>query len=133
MDIIVEHLPKASHLFPKDQLTDKSEKFLVSEIIREKIMRRLGDELPYSVTVEIEEFYDRRKIIHISAIIWAERKGQKKILIGDDGGKIKSIGIDSRLDIERLLNQKVMLNLWVKVKRSWSRDREFMSRLGYED
>ena len=130
-NLILKYLPNGQHYFSDDQFTDKSERFLVSEIIREKIMRQLGDEIPYSAAVEIEEFKERKRITHISALIWVERKGQKKIVIGENGEKLKTIGRDSRLDIEALLNCKVMLNLWVKVKSGWSNDERALSSLGY--
>ena len=130
-NLILKYLPNSQHYFSDDQFTDKSERFLVAEIIREKIMRQLGDEIPYSVAVEIEEFKERKRITHISALIWVERKGQKKIVIGENGEKLRTIGRDSRLDIESLLNCKVMLNLWVKVKSGWSNDERVLSSLGY--
>ena len=130
-NLILKYLPNSQHYFSDDQFTDKSERFLVAEIIREKIMRQLGDEIPYSVAVEIEEFKERKCITHISALIWVERKGQKKIVIGENGEKLRTIGRDSRLDIESLLNCKVMLNLWVKVKSGWSNDERVLSSLGY--
>ncbi len=130
--LIQSYLPFGQHFFSRDQFTDKSERFLISEIIREKIMRQLGDEIPYSVTVEIEDFIRKKNITHIAALIWAERKGQKKILIGEKGEKLKTIGRDSRLDIESLLGCKVMLNLWVKVKSGWSNDERALSNFGYD-
>ena len=96
-------------------------------------MRQLGDEIPYSVAVEIEEFKAEKRITHISAVIWVERKGQKKIVIGENGEKLRTIGRDSRLDIESLLNGKVMLNLWVKVKGGWADDERALQSLGYLD
>ena len=129
--LIQSYLPLGEHFFSSDQFTDKNERFLISEIIREKIMRQLGDEIPYSVTVEIENFVRKKNITNIAALIWAERKGQKKILIGENGEKLKTIGRDSRLDIESLLGCKVMLNLWVKVKSGWSNDERALSNFGY--
>lgn len=128
---VAKHLPAGIHHFPEDQITDKSQRFLAAELVREKIMRQLGDELPYQVTVEIEEFRDEGRVVHISALILVERAGQKKILIGDKGERIKSIGREARLDMERALNAKVMLNLWVKVKRGWSDDERALKSLGY--
>ncbi|MFT7186251.1 MAG: GTP-binding protein Era [Pseudohongiellaceae bacterium] len=126
-------LPKNIHYFPEDQVTDRSQRFLASELVREKIMRQLGDELPYSVTVEIEEFKQVKHILHISALILVERNGQKKIVIGDKGEQIKIIGRDARKDMEQLFDSKVMLNLWVKVKRGWSDDERALKSLGYDD
>jgi len=131
--LIDSFLPKNIHYFPEDQVTDRSQRFLASEIVREKIMRQLGEELPYSVTVEIEEFKQVKHILHISALILVERNGQKKIVIGDKGEQIKIIGRDARKDMELLFDSKIMLNLWVKVKRGWSDDERALKSLGYDD
>ncbi|WP_416140349.1 GTPase Era [Halomonas sp. HK25] len=128
---VAKHLPESVHFFPEDQVTDKSQRFLAAELVREKVMRQLGDELPYQMTVEIEEFRDEGRVVHISALILVERQGQKKILIGENGERIKSIGREARLDMERALGAKVMLNLWVKVKRGWSDDERALKSLGY--
>ncbi|MDR5891741.1 GTPase Era [Halomonas mongoliensis] len=130
-DEVAKHLPESVHFFPEDQVTDKSQRFLAAELVREKVMRQLGDELPYQMTVEIEEFRDEGRVVHISALILVERQGQKKILIGENGERIKSIGREARLDMERALGAKVMLNLWVKVKRGWSDDERALKSLGY--
>lgn len=130
--IIRGYLPESVHFFDEDQITDRSQRFLASELVREKIMRQLGDELPYSVTVEIEEFKAVKGILHISALILVERDGQKKILIGDKGEKMKTIGRDARKDMEIMFESKVMLNLWVKVKRGWSDDERALKSLGYQ-
>lgn len=127
------YLPVGPHLFDEDQITDRSLRFLAAEIVREKITRQLGEELPYAMTVEIEEFKSEGKITHISAAIYVERDGQKRILIGKGGARLKRIGQESRLDIERLLDGKVMLNLWVKVKSGWSDDERALRSLGYTD
>lgn len=129
---IAGHLPEGVHFFPEDQVTDRSQRFLASELVREKVMRQLGDELPYQMTVEIEEFREEPRVIHISALILVERQGQKKILIGENGERIKSIGREARLDMERAFDSKVMLNLWVKVKRGWSDDERALKSLGYD-
>ncbi|WP_017430546.1 GTPase Era [Vreelandella jeotgali] len=128
---VAGHLPESVHYFPDDQITDKSLRFMAAELVREKIMRQLGDELPYQMTVEIEEFHETDRVTHISALILVERQGQKVILIGDRGERIKSIGREARLDMERVLDGKVMLNLWVKVKRGWSDDSRALKSLGY--
>lgn len=130
---IIKYLPKGPHLFEKDQITNRSARFMASECVREKIMRQLGDELPYSMTVEIEAFQTLGDVLHISALIWIERSGQKKILIGDRGERIKAIGIEARKAIEDFLDTKVMLNLWVKVKSGWSDSERALQSLGYED
>ena len=130
---ILKFLPESEHFFPEDQITDRSQRFLAAEIVREKIMRQLGEELPYAVTVEIEEFSMEAAVLHISAVILVERKGQKKILIGDKGARLRSIGTDARHDMERLFDNKVMLRLWVKVKSGWSDDERALRSLGYDD
>ena len=130
---ILKFLPESEHFFPEDQITDRSQRFLAAEIVREKIMRQLGEELPYAVTVEIEEFSMEAAVLHISAVILVERKGQKKILIGDKGARLRSIGTDARHDMERLFDNKVMLRLWVKVKSGWSDDERALRSLSYDD
>lgn len=130
---IAELIPESDHFFPPDQITDRSQRFLVAEIVREKIMRQLGEELPYAITVEIEEFGFEGGVLHISAVIFVERKGQKKILIGEKGARLRSIGTDARADMERLLDHKIMLRLWVKVKSGWSDDERALRSLGYDD
>lgn len=128
---IRDNIPYRDYCFPDDQITDKSEKFLVAELIREKIVRQLGAELPYETTVKIEKFDYEKDIIHINALILTEREGQKKIMIGDRGERLKRIGQESRIDMEKLLQNKVMLTLWVKVKRGWSNDQKSLTNLGY--
>ncbi len=130
---ILKLLPESVHFFPEDQITDRSQRFLAAEIVREKIMRQLGDELPYSIAVEIEEFAQEGDVLHISAVIFVERTGQKKILIGDKGSRLRSIGSDARRDMEGLFDSKVMLRLWVKVKSGWSDDERALRSLGYDD
>jgi|TARA_B110000444_G_scaffold260319_1_gene306817 GTP-binding protein Era len=129
---IKNNIPCREYYFPNDQITDKSERFLVAELIREKIVRQLGAELPYETTVEIEKFKYEKNICHINALILVEREGQKKITIGDKGERLKMIGRESRLDMEKLLENKVMLTLWVKVKRGWSDDKNALKSLGYK-
>jgi GTP-binding protein Era len=133
LDVIGVHLPENDHFYPEDQLTDKSSRFLAAEIVREKITRQLGDELPYQMTVEIETFKEMERIIHIDALILVEREGQKRILIGDKGARIKQIGQQAREDMERLFDLKVMLKTWVKVKSGWSDDERALRSLGYHD
>ena len=130
---ILKYLPESEHFYPEEQITDRSQRFLAAEIVREKIMRQLGDELPYAVTVEIEEVSFEGEVAHISALILVERKGQKKIIIGDKGTRLRSIGTDARKDMERLFDCKVMLRLWVKVKSGWSDDERALRSLGYDD
>ena len=134
MESLVEAaLPISPYYFPDDKITDRSERFLTAEIIREKLMRLLGDELPYAVTIQIERFVRKNKTTHIDATIFVEREGQKAILIGHKGEKLKRIGIDARSDIERLLETRVMLTTWVKVKTGWSDDDRALKSLGYDD
>jgi GTP-binding protein Era len=133
--VIASHMPQGVHHFPEDQVTDKSSRFMAAELVREKLMRNLGDEVPYGTTVEIEEFkYDAQKnLTTISALILVERDGQKRIVIGDKGSRLKTIGRDARLDMERAFETKVMLNLWVKVRRGWADDERALRSLGYSD
>ncbi len=128
-----QFLPESAHLFPEEQITDRSQRFLAAEIVREKIMRQLGDELPYAVTVEIEEFAVDGEVLHISALILVERQGQKRIIIGEKGARLRAIGSEARRDMETLFDSKVMLRLWVKVKSGWSDDERALRSLGYED
>lgn len=127
------YLPEEEFFYDEDQLTDKSERFLVAEIVREKLMRQLGNELPYAVTVEVESFKEDISIIEIDALILVERDSQKSIVIGKQGKRLKSVGAEARKDIELLLDKKVMLRLWVKVKRGWSDDDRALRSLGYTE
>ncbi len=132
-DYVVTQVPAGPHLFPEDQITDRSQRFLAAELVREKIVRQLGDELPYATAVEIEAFeQDERGILHINALILVEREGQKKILGGESGGRLKSIGTPARRDMERAFDSKVMLKLWVKVKSGWSDDIRALKTLGLD-
>ena len=130
---IKSFIPEQPHIFPEDQITDRSERFLVAEIVREKITRQLGAEVPYQVTVEIERFRVDGKITFIDALILVERDGQKKIIIGAKGERIKKIGEQARADIESLLGCKVMLKTWVKIRSGWSDDERALRSLGYMD
>ncbi|UAY95329.1 GTPase Era [Dickeya dadantii] len=132
--IVRKHLPQAIHHFPEDYITDRSQRFMASEIIREKLMRFLGEELPYSVTVEIERFVtNERGGYDINGLILVEREGQKKMVIGNKGAKIKTIGIEARQDMEQMFEAKVHLELWVKVKSGWADDERALRSLGYID
>jgi GTP-binding protein Era len=130
---IRQRLPQAQHLFPEDQITDRSSRFMAAELVREKIMRQLGAELPYAMTVEIEEFQDSGKSLHISALILVEREGQKRIVIGNKGSRLRLIGQEAREDMEKMFERKVMLKLWAKVKSGWSDDERALRSLGYND
>ncbi len=125
-------LPKGPRLFPDDIPTDASERFLASEIIREKVFLMTGQEIPYASAVYIESFKedDKRNRVEIHATIYLERKSQKGIVIGKGGSKLKSIGIAARKDIEKLLLMKVSLNLWVKIRKNWTKDERFLKELG---
>lgn len=129
---VFAHLPEQPHLFPPDQLTDQSERFLVSEIIREKLMRRLGDEVPHHVAVVIERYRETAGLVDVAADIVVERPGQKRIVIGSGGDKLRLIGSEARRDIEVLLGKRVMLRLWVKVRPGWSHSAAGLRRVGYD-
>ena len=132
--IVRKHLPEAIHHFPEDYITDRSQRFMASEIIREKLMRFLGAELPYSVTVEIERFVsNERGGYDINGLILVEREGQKKMVIGNKGAKIKTIGIEARKDMQEMFEAPVHLELWVKVKSGWADDERALRSLGYVD
>ena len=132
-ELIVQRLPEGVHMYPEDQITDRSSRFMAAEIVREKITRQLGDELPYEMAVEIEEFKQEGNLLNISALILVEKEGQKRILIGDKGERIKQIGTQARLDMEKLFEMKIMLKLWVKIKSGWSDDERALRSLGYND
>lgn len=131
--LIESFMPECDHFYPEDQITDRSSRFLASEIVREKITRQLGAELPYQIAVEIESFEEEEGLITIHALILVERDGQKRIIIGDKGARMKSIGQQARLDMEKLFDSKVFLKLWVKVKSGWSDDDRALRSLGYDD
>ncbi|HXH55493.1 MAG TPA: GTPase Era [Gammaproteobacteria bacterium] len=132
---VARYLPKSPHYFPEEQITDRTPRFRMAEIIREKLVRSLGEELPYSTTVEIEMYKSDKseKVPLISAIIWVERDGQKPIVIGKNGERLKEIGIRSRKDIEKIVGRQVHLKLWVKVRGGWSDDERALKSLGYID
>lgn len=120
--VIAAALPIAEFIYPPDQFTDRSQRFLAAEFIREKLMRSLYEELPYWLTVSIEQFVEQKKIIKISAIIWTERSSQKAIIIGKSGELLKKVGTEARADMETCFGKKVYLELWVKVKAGWSEE-----------
>ncbi len=136
--IIHQNLPKQIFMFPEDQITDRSNKFLASEIIREKLMRFLGDELPYDITVEMDHMKEIEKergkgtMMDIAATIYVERPSQKPIIIGKEGEKLKEIGKQARLDLQVLFEKKIFLTLWVKVKSGWADDEKALQSLGYD-
>jgi len=124
-------LPENEHIYPDDQVTDRSMRFLASEIIREKLIRELGQELPYTSTVNIDKYVEDPDIVHIHATIFVESAGQKAIIIGKKGSRLKSIGTKAREDISKMIETKVYLNLWVKVREGWSNDERALRGLGY--
>ena len=132
VDLICDKLPYGSHLYPEDQVTDISEKFLASEVIREKCINTLGDELPYRISVSIDRFSESEKVIHIDSTIFVEKQSQKGMLIGKSGSKLKAIGTSSRKELEDLLESKVMLKTWVKVKSGWSDNETLLPSMGYD-
>ena len=127
------YLPESGPLFPEEQVTDRSERFLAAELIREKLMRRLSKELPYAVTVQIEKFSMENEVLHIDATIWVARKSQKGIVIGKSGEVLKEVGQKARIDMEKQFECKVFLNLWVKVMEDWSDKEQQLRQLGYDD
>jgi len=131
-DYLFSQLPPGPFMFAEDQITDQSERFLVAEIVREKLMRQLGDELPHRATVVIEMYREQPHIVDIAANIFVERQGQKRIVIGKQGERLKQIGQAARQDVETLLQRKVMLRLWVKVKPGWTNDSRALMQFGYD-
>lgn len=132
-NLIKEKLPENPHFFPDDQVTDVSERFMASEVLREKLMKSLGQELPYALTVEIEQFEEQAKIIKIGAIIWVEKISQKSIVIGKEGQVLKKVGTTARKALEEYFDKKIFLRVWVKVKDSWSDNERALRSLGYQD
>ena len=132
LSILVELSPTRSHLFEEDALTDKSTRFLVAEILREKLMRSLGDELPYAVSVVVDKYEEQKDIDFIDATIWIERNGQKGIVIGKQGARLKSIASSARRDMEGLTGKKVHLQTWVKLRPNWSDDVRALKELDFK-
>ena len=126
-------LPEREFFFPEDQVTDRSQRFLAAELVREKLTRQLGDELPYATAVELEAFEEEGGIVHIAALILVERRGQKRIVIGEGGSRLRAIGSEARKDLERMLGRRVMLRLWVKVRAGWADDERALKSLGYDE
>ena len=131
-DAIKDALPVGPPFFPKDQLTDKSERFFVNEIIREKILMNYDKEIPYSVEVEVESFQEEELLIRISAVIYCERESQKGILIGKAGSALKRVGSQARKDIEEFFQKQVFLQLYVKVDRDWRSNTGRLKHYGYD-
>lgn len=125
-------LPEGPHLFGEDQFTDRSMRFLCAELLREKIFRLCGQELPYSTTVDIESYKDEGTLIRIHALILVERDNHKRMVIGDKGSKLKEMASGARVEMEKLLGKKVFLQCWCKVKSGWSDDERLLKQLGYD-
>ena len=130
---VFEVLPFSRPLYDEDQFTDRSERFLAGELVREQLMRRLHQELPYALTVEIEEFRRENGLLRIGAIVWVERAGQKQIVIGKKGSVLKQVGTAARHEIEKLFDEKVFLRLWVKISRDWSDNERALRQFGYDE
>ena len=126
-------VPEGEAEYGEDEITDRSERFLAGELVREQLMLRLGDELPYSTTVEIERFEEDGELLRIAAVVWVEREGQKPIVIGKGGERLKAIGAGARTGMERLFGRKVFLETWCRVREGWSDDEAALRRFGYSD
>ncbi len=132
INTLIKHLPEDEPMFDEDMVTDASSRFLAAEMVREKLMRRLEKEIPYGLTVEIEKYEVTPERVLIDALILVEREGQKRIVIGEGGGMLKQVGSEARQDLMRLLDSRVHLQLWVKVKDNWSDDERALASLGYQ-
>lgn len=134
---VLAQVPEQPPLYGEDEITDKSQRFLAGELVREQLMRQLGEELPYATTVEIERFVEEPSpkgvLLRIGAVIWVEREGQKKIVIGKGGERLREIGAKARLQMERLFDAKVFLETWVRVREGWSDDEAALRAFGYND
>jgi GTP-binding protein Era len=126
-------VPESEPLYAEDEITDRSERFLAGELVREQLMLRLGEELPYSTTVEIEKFEEDGQMLRIAAVIWVEREGQKPIVIGKGGERLKAISTSARTGMEKLFGRKVFLETWCNVREGWSDDEAALRRFGYSD
>lgn len=133
MKTLIGLMPESDAHYAEDEITDKSEKFLAGELVREQLMTRLGEELPYSTTVEIEKFEEDGQLLRISAVIWVERESQKPIVIGNAGERMKAISTSARIGMEKLFGHKVFLETWCRVREGWSDDESALRRFGYHD
>lgn len=129
---VTELLPTNPFFFPVNDITDRSMRFFTAELIREKLMRNLGEEIPYSITVELEEFTEEGNLLRIGGLIWVEKDNHKQIVIGKNGEVLKKVGQAARLELEKKYGKKIFLRLWVKVKSGWSDDERALKSLGYE-
>ena len=130
---VAELLPESEPFYPEDQVTDRSLRFLAAELIREKLTRKLGQELPYALTVEIEQFKEEGKLTRIAAVVLVDRPGQKAIVIGKGGANLKAVGQEARIEMEQNFERKIFLQLWVKVREGWADDERALRSLGYTD
>lgn len=130
--VLARYIPEQSALYPVEQLTDRSDRFLAAELLREKVFRNISQEVPYAVTAVIDKFEaDDNGVLHIDAIIWVEKAGQKAIIIGKHGRQLKTIGSQARQEMEKLFHRKVFLQLWVKVQKGWSDSEQALQQFGY--
>ncbi|MFC1664900.1 GTPase Era [Pseudomonadota bacterium] len=132
-EVIGAKLPEGELYFPEEQLTDKGQRFMIAELVREQLFRLLGQELPYSIAVDVEKFSVTPKITDINVNIWVEKSGQKAIVIGAKGEMLKKIGERSRLQMERIFDNKINLQLWVKIRKGWADNALALKGLGYQD
>ncbi|MFZ0470355.1 MAG: GTPase Era [Thiogranum sp.] len=130
---VLRRLPQSPPFYDADQVTDRSQRFLAAELVREKLFRKLGEEIPYGLTVEIESFKDEKGVLRIHALIWVEKAGHKPIVIGAGGQLLKEVGREAREDMQKAFDQKVFLQLWVKVKEGWADDERALHSLGYDE
>jgi GTP-binding protein Era len=133
VDNLLALVPEQPAPYAEDEITDKSERFLAGELVREQLMRQLGEELPYATTVEVERFVEDGNLLRIGAVVWVERDGQKAIVIGKGGERLREIGSRAREQMERLFGRKVFLETWVRVRAGWSDDEAALRTLGYHD
>ncbi len=132
-ELLIQRLPQGEAIFPEDQITDRNLRFLAAEFVREQLIVRLGDELPYRLGVEIQSFEETARLATIDAVIWVENTGHKRIIIGNKGELLKRVGSAARVEMEAMFDIKVMLKLWVKVRSGWSDDDKALQQLGYHD
>lgn len=133
VDSLLGLLPEQPALYAEDEITDKSQRFLAGEMVREQLMRQLGAELPYATTVEIEQFAQDGELLRVGAVVWVEREGQKAIVIGKGGTRLREIGRKAREAMQRLFGRKVFLETWVRVREGWSDDEAALRSLGYHE
>jgi GTP-binding protein Era len=128
---VMTRMPEGVNFFPEDQLSDRSDRFFAAELIREQLTRRYAQELPYALSVEIEQFKEEGNLYRIAAIVWVEKSSQKAIIIGKNGAALKEVSKYARIGMEKFFDKKVFLQVWIKVKKSWASDESSLTRLGY--